>query len=60
MSSAALTTWTSGTTAMKIDAGLRSVNWTVCRSTALVVPGATIVESSAAAPFLRARMRSML
>ena len=45
---------------MKMDAGLVSVNWTVDLSSALVVPGATIVESSAAAPFFSARMRSML
>ena len=44
--SAAFTTWTSGTTARKIAAGLVSVNWTVCRSTALVAPGATIVARS--------------
>jgi len=56
--SAEFTTWTSGTTARKIAAGLPSVNWTVERSSALVLPGAIIVDKSAAAPFLSARMRS--
>ena len=47
-----MTTWTSGTTAMKIDAGFVSVNWTVDLSTALVVPGATIVAEERGRPLL--------
>ena len=57
---AEFTTWISGITAMKIAVGLVSVNCTVCLSTALAAPGATIVARREAAPFLRARMRSML
>ena len=57
---AEFTTWISGTTARKIAAGLPSVNWTVYRSSALVEPGATMVESRAAAPFFPAKMRSVL
>jgi hypothetical protein len=43
---------------MKMADGLPSVNATVYLSAALVLPGAIIVDSSEAAPFFMARIRS--
>ena len=55
----AFTTCTSGTMDRKMADGSVRVNSTVWSSTARVLPGAIMRENRAAAPCLRARMRSI-
>jgi hypothetical protein len=55
-----LRTWISGVTARKVAAGAFRVNWTVCLSIALVLPGSSICDRTPYIAFLIASTRSAL